>query len=269
MSYSPQTRLFYATGGHGAWWYRRVDNPYVFIPNRIPGQTEYGILAAIDSRTNKIVWQHRTKYSLVGGGGALTTAGGLLFHLLPEGVFQALDAKTGALLWEFQTGYVAGRTPVSLGGGAPAITYEVNGKQHVAVTSGRGLWAFALEGPLGPRPAAPPPPTRYPFGGLIEESPAEETPEVSIGVLMNTGTPKQYWNEWGFRPVRVRVKAGTSVRWTNHGTTPHTITTDDGAWSTGPIRPGGSGAVRFDKPGTYTYICKDHPWSLGELTVVP
>jgi hypothetical protein len=25
------------------------------------------------------------------------------------------------------------------------------------------------------------------------------------------------------------------------------------------------GSVAFDKPGTYVYICKDHPWSYGQL----
>jgi plastocyanin len=31
--------------------------------------------------------------------------------------------------------------------------------------------------------------------------------------------------------------------------------------------PGKTATVKFDKPGTYTYICKDHMWSYGEITV--
>jgi hypothetical protein len=26
--------------------------------------------------------------------------------------------------------------------------------------------------------------------------------------------------------------------------------------------------VTFNKPGTYTYICKEHPWSIGQVVVV-
>jgi plastocyanin len=33
------------------------------------------------------------------------------------------------------------------------------------------------------------------------------------------------------------------------------------------VAPGKSATVKFDKPGKYTYVCKDHPWSYGEITV--
>jgi glucose dehydrogenase len=52
-----------------------------------------------------------------------------------EGYFHALDARTGALLWK-----------ASLGGQivmAP-MTYEVDGKQYVAVISGHALVTFRL-----------------------------------------------------------------------------------------------------------------------------
>jgi plastocyanin len=48
---------------------------------------------------------------------------------------------------------------------------------------------------------------------------------------------------------------------------PHDASAQDGSWSTGEIAPGKSATVKFDKPGTYTYICKDHPWSYGQLVV--
>jgi plastocyanin len=221
----------------------------------VPGQKEYGILAAIDSRTNRIVWQKRTTYSLVGGSGALTTAGGLLFHLEPEGSLQAHNAKTGDLRWQFQTGYVAAPTAVSLGGGAAAATYEIDGQQFIAVAMGRGLCAFKLGGALPPSSAVRPPPAEYPLGGQTVSFAIDEPSEIAVGMLVNAGTLKQYWDEYAFRPSHVRVKVGTTVRWVNHGVVPHEITTRDGLWSTGRIAPGESGAVRFDKPGTYRYIC--------------
>src|SRR5215470_10792398 len=83
-----------------------------------------GTLTAVDSRTNKIAWQQRRPYSIGQGSGALATAGDLVFHGEPDGQFQAYDARSGELLWQWQTG---------AGADAPAITYEIDGMQYVAI----------------------------------------------------------------------------------------------------------------------------------------
>ena len=49
----------------------------------------------------------------------------------------------------------------------------------------------------------------------------------------------------------------------------HTIVAVDGSWTTGPLQPLDIGQVKFDKPGTYDYICKDHPWVYGQIIVEP
>ena len=65
----------------------------------------------------------------------------------------------------------------------------------------------------------------------------------------------------------VSVKAGDSVTWTNAGKEVHTPTARDGSWTAGPIQPGQSATVKFDRPGTYIYADKDHLWSVGQLIV--
>src|SRR5205807_8380645 len=75
-----------------------------------------GTFTAIDSRTNKIAWQHKMPYRMGGGSGSTVTAGGLLLRGEPDGNFVALDAKTGETLWKFQTGF---------GADAPAMVYEI------------------------------------------------------------------------------------------------------------------------------------------------
>lgn len=40
-----------------------------------------------------------------------------------------------------------------------------------------------------------------------------------------------------------------------------------GSLTTGPIPPGKSVTMTFDKPGSYVYVSKTHPWVYGELTV--
>ncbi|MCC7009628.1 MAG: PQQ-binding-like beta-propeller repeat protein [Acidobacteria bacterium] len=170
MSFSPLTGLVYVAGSilpsaHGL---RRQDfNEQAqrlenvgegigfFRPGGVP---RAGTLSAIDPTTNRIVWQKRTTYPISNGSGLLSTATGLLFHGEPDGRMGAYDIRTGDVLWQFQTG---------AGADAPAVTYEVDGEQYVAIVAGgnsfmsspRGdsLWAFKLGGTV-PEDAAPPAP---------------------------------------------------------------------------------------------------------------
>ena len=113
MAYNPDTGYFYATGNASLGWLRRDENPWFFsntFNQRVPGLNAlgYGVLAAIDSRTNKVVWKKEFRPGRPTG--AMTTAGGLMFQWAPDGNVQAYDAKAGNLLWEFQIG-AAGRPP--------------------------------------------------------------------------------------------------------------------------------------------------------------
>ena len=70
----------------------------------------------------------------------MTTAGGLVFHGEVRGLFKALDAKSGKTLWQFNTG-----SGISAG----PMTYELDGKQYVAVVSGRTFSIPVFLGPIG------------------------------------------------------------------------------------------------------------------------
>ena len=108
-----------------------------------------GILAALDMRTNKLVWQQRWPERCYSG--SVVTAGGLLFVGRGDGRLTALNSTNGKLLWQFQTG---------AGVNAPASVFEHRGEQYVVVYSGgssfanspRGdsIWLFSLNGKLGP-----------------------------------------------------------------------------------------------------------------------
>ena len=160
MAYSPQTGYLYASVCINPAWIRRAESPWVFLrPTRLPGQKQYGLMAAIDSRTGKVVWQKRVPYAgCEGGGGATATAGGLVFHVEPDGDFQAYDAKTGEIGWHFQTGDVGFGGGAGPGGGS-AVSYAVDGRQFIALTMNHRVWAFALGGAVPQLPAAVPPPT--------------------------------------------------------------------------------------------------------------
>ncbi len=72
-------------------------------------------------------------------GGAVTTAGGLLFIAATNSdrKFRAFDKKTGKLLWE---------TELPASGNATPSTYMVNGRQYVVIGAGGGKWGNASGG---------------------------------------------------------------------------------------------------------------------------
>ena len=257
MAFSPDTKYFYATGSVWPYWLHRFEDPKMFVATSMaPGIKYSGILAAIDSRTNKIVWKKKLPYEIDNGSGFTATAGGLLFHGEPDGNFQAYDAKSGELLWQFQTGANANITPA---------VYEVDGEQYVATLTRGGVWAFKLGGTLPQQPAPPTPPTVSSFAGRTVAA-----DKITLGVtIKDSGLEfvREAFDEFAIQPQRAKVKAGTKVTFTNGGKEAHEAVALDGSWTTGKIAPGQSVTVSFDKPGTYTYQCKNHLWSYAELTV--
>ena len=260
MAFDPQTQFFYVTGGAGLQWFRRAEDPDFFslsFNGRVPrlNQLGYGVLAAVDSRTNKIVWQKEFR----GGrpSGALATAGGLVFQMVGDGNLQAYDAANGSLLWQFQTGAT---------NGSPPIMFENAGEQYVATIVGSAVWAFKLGGTLPQKPA-PPVAAQEEFGGAITDTASIET----ASLMRDMGITGAHFitDEYQFNPYRARVKAGTRVTFRNNGTMTHTVVAEDGSWTTGPLKPLDVGTVVFDKPGTYTYFCKEHPWVYGQIIVEP
>ena len=91
----------------------------------IEGEKQWGRVAAVNVDTGKIAWKFDTEQPLIGG--ALATAGDLVFYGEGNGLFRALHAKTGKLLWEFNCGAGANAMPVS---------YTVKNKQYVAMGCG-------------------------------------------------------------------------------------------------------------------------------------
>jgi len=91
----------------------------------IPTEEQWGNVTAVDYNTGKIKWQVKTAQPMIGG--ALATAGGLVFAGEGNGLFKAYDAETGSVLWSFQGG---------AGVNAPPSSYTVDGKQYVVVAAG-------------------------------------------------------------------------------------------------------------------------------------
>lgn len=100
---------------------------YVLAPN----QDKVGSVWAIAADTGRTVWKLEQRAGMMS---LIDTGGGVVFVGDVAGHFKALDDKTGKVLWETSLG-----APVS---GYP-ITFSMNGKQYVAVSTGPSLAANA------------------------------------------------------------------------------------------------------------------------------
>lgn len=100
-----------------------------------PGGIQNGPFVALDVDTGRIAWQYKAPQPLIGG--ALATAGNLVFMGEGNGWLDAFNARTGQRLWRYNLG---------AGVNAPPITYRVHGEQYLAVAAGGN---FQLTYPYG------------------------------------------------------------------------------------------------------------------------
>ncbi len=103
------------------------------VSEAVPKGKKWGALRAFDARNGRLVWEFKTIHPHRGS--VLTTGGELVFAGDGEGYFTAFHARTGEVLWNFQSG---------AGVSAPAMTYELDGRQYIAVIAGTALFTFAL-----------------------------------------------------------------------------------------------------------------------------
>jgi plastocyanin len=84
--------------------------------------------------------------------------------------------------------------------------------------------------------------------------------EVTIDVAINDDSPY-------FDPGLVQVLAGSKVRFTNRGSQEHSVTSDTGAFDSGPIAPGAAWIFVASTPGRYNYSDASRPFAVGTIEV--
>jgi quinoprotein glucose dehydrogenase len=121
-------------------------NPGWLMPTGLPcKQPPFGYIRAIDLKTGRTLWDNPFGSARNNGpfgiplmlpitigtpnnGGPLVTAGGLIFvAATTDDTFRAIDIKTGKVVWEDQ---------LPAGGQATPMTYEVGGRQFIAIVPG-------------------------------------------------------------------------------------------------------------------------------------
>ena len=69
-----------------------------------------------------------------------------------------------------------------------------------------------------------------------------------------------------FGPQELRVKAGTTVTWTNEDDIPHTVVSPNNFRSKA-LDTDGTFSFTFTTPGAYKYFCSLHPHMTGTIVV--
>ncbi|HEY9507364.1 MAG TPA: PQQ-dependent dehydrogenase, methanol/ethanol family [Gemmatimonadales bacterium] len=130
-AFSPETGYLYILAMHQPMLYKVAEEPFkppamwlggAFVGT---GEPQYGIFVAMDLGSGKIAWQQKVKDPMIGG--ALATAGGVVFTGTNDRQFLAFDAKSGKQVWTYKA---------DGGVNAPPVSYAVNGRQFVAVAAG-------------------------------------------------------------------------------------------------------------------------------------
>ncbi|WDF70952.1 PQQ-dependent methanol/ethanol family dehydrogenase [Novosphingobium sp. KACC 22771] len=141
MSYNPGTGLFYIPSNDWSedYWTEKVtySKGAAYLGQGFRIRRKYddhvGVLRALDPKTGKIAWEAKEQLPLWGG--TLTTKGNIVVQGTSDGFVKIFNAKTGEELWKFQTGSGVVSVP---------ITWEMDGKQYLGLSSGYGgavpLW---------------------------------------------------------------------------------------------------------------------------------
>ncbi|HUQ81215.1 MAG TPA: PQQ-dependent dehydrogenase, methanol/ethanol family, partial [Gemmatimonadaceae bacterium] len=135
-AFSPRTGLFYVPTNNLCMDFE--SRPVTYIPGtpyiganapekKGPGG-HGGEFIAWDATTGKKVWGIEEPFPVWGG--ALATAGGVVFYGTLDGWFKAVDATSGKELWKFKVGSGVVGNPIAYLG--------PDGKQYIAVYSGIG-----------------------------------------------------------------------------------------------------------------------------------
>lgn len=102
------------------------------------------------------------------------------------------------------------------------------------------------------------------YGGMMggyQQTPANQGTPV-------TGITHLTMQNFAYQPANIRVRAGTTVTWTNQDNVPHSVTFKNGMKDSGLLSQGQSFSYTFNTPGTYQYYCTVHPYMVATVTVI-
>jgi plastocyanin len=100
-------------------------------------------------------------------------------------------------------------------------------------------------------------------GACGDSTPAPSGAVTGVSIVSGSST----LTTTAYSPNPLNVPVGTTVRWTNNDSTPHTTTADAGAWNSGSMSGGATFDFKFQSAGTFTYHCTLHTGMVGTVVV--
>ncbi|HKJ74324.1 MAG TPA: PQQ-binding-like beta-propeller repeat protein [Alphaproteobacteria bacterium] len=138
VGYNPETRMMYMPlqvhcgqdtpypKDPGQKFVKGAGSAWVILPPK-NSDGHIGRLDALNLASRKLVWEHRDRPPQ--SSASLPTGGGIVFQGDYDRYFRAYDDRDGKILWQVRLNDIPNSYP---------ITYEVDGKQYVAVQTGSG-----------------------------------------------------------------------------------------------------------------------------------
>ena len=90
---------------------------------------------------------------------------------------------------------------------------------------------------------------------------------VTAGAQQKPETMAVKIDNFTFGPAELTVTAGTTLTWTNHDDSPHTVVSTDKVFKSKVLDTDETFSFTFSTPGTFPYFCSLHPKMTGKVVV--
>jgi plastocyanin len=106
------------------------------------------------------------------------------------------------------------------------------------------------------------------FAGCGKTGTANPNP-VTPAVVQPATTAAVSISGYAFHPATLKIEVGTTVKWTNKQNIDHTVTANNGSFTSGHLAPGQSFSHTFKSTGKFPYHCMIHTFMKGTVIVTP
>ena len=102
----------------------------------------------------------------------------------------------------------------------------------------------------------------------VTTTPKYAAPSSSTPIL--SGVVQVAYRNIAISPDSLRVRVGSTIRWTSYDNIEHNVTSESGPqrFVSKSIREGGAFEVKVSKPGVIHYLCTFHPASMNGTIAV-
>lgn len=228
--------------------------------NTAARSTDAALTARVRAGPVSVLAEGRAFSSVLGTGSAgAALAGGAVLHLtryleLSGDVGRILDPDTLSSVW------------------SAGVAVAIPGTRHTLSLHATNTGAATLQGAsrekvLGPESV------RYgftfsaPLGSRAQWARIFRPGPSPVDAADDTAAVTSEMRMLAFAPREIRIRAGESVSWVNRDPLEHTVTADDGSWTSPLLGEGGRYRRTFSSPGRYTFHCTPHPQMTGVVIV--